>query len=102
MLGHPVKELVSAWTLRVQVFKCEPLRMDQDRLAGEEPETAPASGLEARKLTLEGEAKSEPTVPNAAPSREVNEKTARRLAMRACPVPEARTATRTRTLPLTV
>jgi hypothetical protein len=58
--------------------------------------------LEAVKLTEEGDAKSDPTVPNAAPSRGVSEKATRRLARRTCPGPEARTAIRTRMLPLTM
>ena len=47
MLGHPVKVLEEACTLKVQLLRCEPLATYQDKLAGDIPGTVPASGFDA-------------------------------------------------------
>ena len=45
ILGQPAKLLEPACTLIVHALRCEPPTIDHDRLAGEVPGTAPASGL---------------------------------------------------------
>jgi hypothetical protein len=90
IVGQPTKELDPACRLRVQFWRCEPLRAIQLKLPGEEPETIPESGLPAWKVIVPGVADRDPKVAIASLKRDGANRPAWRFPTQVSPVPQIR------------